>query len=79
MGNVTLDLRLKMNFLMLEILECEFITRLRSKQLKLYSLATPFLFDIRSLFSFISVMRFFISKYLADLSIGFFICIGLHT
>lgn len=47
MGNVTLDFRLKMNFLMLEILECEFITLLRSKQLKLYSLATPFLFDIQ--------------------------------
>lgn len=46
MGNVTFDLRLKMNFLMLEILEHEFITLLRSKELKLYSLATPFLFDI---------------------------------
>lgn len=36
-----------MNFLMLEILEREFITLLRSKELKLYSLATPFLFDIQ--------------------------------
>lgn len=47
MGNVTFDLRLKMNFLMQEILEREFITLLRSKELKLCSLATPFLFDIQ--------------------------------
>lgn len=47
MGNVTFDLRLKMNFLMLEILERQFITLLRSKELKLYSLATPFLFVIQ--------------------------------